>query len=135
MAFLDTLNKLLGDPNEKELKRLRPIIKQVRDRGAQQDIRALTLEMLPARTEEMKKRVQERIAAGTLRGSAEHLRVTTRAVLDEMLPEAFAVAIRACELLAESNASMQIGKQTFTWNPSTCRSWAERCCTADASLK
>jgi len=98
MAFLDTLNKLLGDPNVKELKKLNPVIKQVRDFGQRPEIRALTLADLPKKTEELKARVQ----AGTS--------------LDDLLPEAFAVHIRACELLKESGASMQIGNQTFVWD-------------------
>ncbi len=106
MTFFDTLNKILGDPNEKELKRLRPVIKQVRDRGAASDIRALTLESLPAKTAELKQKVQAAIAAGKKSQDA----------LSDVLPEAFAVAVRACELLKESNASMQIGKQTFVWD-------------------
>ncbi len=44
MTVIDTLNKLLGDPNKKELKKLWPLIKQVRDVQASPDIRALTLE-------------------------------------------------------------------------------------------
>jgi preprotein translocase subunit SecA len=96
MAILDTLNKLLGDPNEKELKRLRPIVKQVRDAAAKPDIRALTLDDLPAKTEELRQKYKE----GTS--------------LDVLLPEAFAVHIRACELL--QGHTLDIGKQTFTWN-------------------
>jgi len=96
MAFLDSLNKLLGDPNEKELKRLRPVITQVRDAAAKPDIRALTLDDLPRKTEELR----EKIKHGTS--------------LDALLPEAFAVHIRACELL--QGKTMDMGKQTFTWN-------------------
>jgi preprotein translocase subunit SecA len=96
MAILDSLNKILGDPNEKELKKLRPVIKQVRDFAARPDIRALTREDLPKKTEELK----AKIAAGIS--------------LDELLPEAFAVHIRACELL--QGEKMTIGKQEFEWN-------------------
>ncbi len=106
MAFLDTLNRLLGDPNVKELKKLTPVVRAVRERGAKDDIRALTLEALPGRTEDMRKRLQADIAAGK----------TEKAALEALLPEAFAVAIRACELLKESGASKQIGKQTFVWD-------------------
>ena len=106
MAFLDTLNRLLGDPNVKELKKLRPLIKLVRDRQAMEDIQVLTLETLPTRTEEMKKRIQMQIADGK----------SEKVVMDAMLPEAFAVAIRACELLKESSASIQMGAQTFVWD-------------------
>ncbi len=96
MPILDSLNKLLGDPNEKELKKLRPYVKLVRDFAARPEIRALTKEDLPKKTEELKAKV----AAGTS--------------LDDLLPEAFAVHIRACELL--QGEKMTIGKQEFTWN-------------------
>ena len=96
MSVLDSLNKLLGDPNEKELKKVRPVIKQVRDYAARPDIRALTREDLPKKTEELKAKV-----AGGM-------------TLDEILPEAFAVHIRACELL--QGEKMTIGKQEMTWN-------------------
>ena len=96
MAILDSINKLLGDPNEKELKKLWPIVRLVRDKEKDPAIRALTRETLPAKTDELKARV----AAGES--------------LDDLLPEAFAVAIRACELLV--GHTTEIGKQTFTWN-------------------
>src|SRR3989344_8644326 len=85
MAFLDTLNRLLGDPNEKELKRLRPMIAVVRKAGQDPAIRALTLETVPAKTAELKARIQS--DPPTSLGGTEK-------VLNKLLPEAFAVAIR-----------------------------------------
>ncbi len=96
MAVIDYLNKLLGDPNKKELKKLAPVVRQVRDAAAKADIRALTITDLPKKTEEFKARV----AAGES--------------LDSILPEAFAVAIRGCELLV--GKEMQIGQQVFRWD-------------------
>ncbi len=106
MAILDVLNRLLGDPNEKELKRLRPIVGQVRKAEQMPAIRALTLEALPGKTAELKARIQAELAAGK----------NARSLLDEMLPEAFAVAIRACELLKEAGVKVQMGKQEFGWD-------------------
>ena len=104
MTFFDTLNRLLGDPNEKELKRVRPIVGEVRT--AQQDpaIRALTREDLPKKTDELKARVQAEIAAGK----------DEQKVLSAILPEAFAVVLRACELIKGDTVHM--GKQEFTWD-------------------
>ncbi len=96
MAIIDSLNRLLGDPNEKELKKLWPIVRAVREKEKEPAIRALTRETLPAKTEELKARV----AAG--------------ASLDDLLPEAFAIVLRACELL--QGTTLEVGKQTFTWN-------------------
>ncbi len=96
MDVIAGLNKLLGDPNEKELKKLWPVVKQVQARIAQPDIRALTLEDLPKKTAEFKKMVEN------------------GKTVDDLLIDAFAVAYRACELL--QGKSIQIGKQTFLWN-------------------
>ncbi len=96
MAIMDSLNKLLGDPNKKELNKLWPIVKDVRTMQETPAIRALTLDDLPKKTQELK----DRVAKG--------------ASLDSILPEAFATAIRGCELLV--GQTMQIGQQTFTWD-------------------
>jgi len=96
MAILDSLNKLLGDPNEKELKKIRPVVAEVRAFEKRPEIRALTLADLPAKTEELKKKIADGMT------------------LDQILPEAFAVAIRACELLVGHKEI--IGRQEFVWN-------------------
>ncbi len=94
MAVIEFLNKLLGDPNEKELKRVRPAVPKVRE--WQKKYQDLQLTDLPKKTEEFKKR----IAGGES--------------VDDLLPEAFGLVCRACELLKGSSASL--GQQTFTWN-------------------
>lgn len=96
MSVIDGLNKLLGDPNEKELKKIRPLVKKVRDAQFSAEMQALQLEDLPKKTEEYK----ARIANG--------------ASVDDLLPEAFGLVCRACELL--QGKTMKIGNQEFTWN-------------------
>src|SRR3989344_3241050 len=96
MDILDYLNKLLGDPNEKELKKLRPLMKKVRSASVSADIQALTLADLPKKTEEFK----AQLAGG--------------ATVDELLVDAFAVVLRACDLLV--GKSITIGRQQFIWN-------------------
>lgn len=96
MAILDTLNKLLGDPNVRELKKLYPLVTAVREAEKRPEIRSLTLEALPAKTAEFKERIQK------------------GETVDQLLPEAFATVCRACELLKGS--TKQIGTQTFTWD-------------------
>jgi preprotein translocase subunit SecA len=103
-TVFDTLNKILGDPNKKQLKRLWPIVAQVREAEKDPAIQALTLEALPGKTQEMRDRIKVRVDAGE----------DTQKVLNDFLPEAFAVGIRACELL--QGKTMMIGKQEFTWN-------------------
>ncbi len=106
MAFLDSLNKFLGDPNEKELKKLRPIVTLVREKGKDPAIRALTLETLSAKSDELRQKIQAEMATGK----------NEQTVLNAVLPEAFAVAIRACELLKESGRMIKIGSQEFGWD-------------------
>jgi preprotein translocase subunit SecA len=96
MDIIAGLNKLLGDPNEKELKKLWPIVHAVKRHIALPETKALTLDDLPKKTEEFKKRVAD--------GEG----------IDALLPEAFAVACRACELIKGKTVSM--GAQTFTWD-------------------
>lgn len=96
MAILDSINRLLGDPNEKELKKLWPIVHAVREKEKDPAIRALTREALPMKTEELK----AGIAAG--------------ATLDDLLPEAFAVVVRACELI--QGETLGIGSQALVWD-------------------
>ncbi len=96
MAFIDSLNRLLGDPNERELRKLRPLVARVREAGAAPAVRSLRREDLPKKTEEFK----TRLAAGESP--------------DDLLPEAFAVACRACELLV--GETMTINNQEFRWN-------------------
>jgi preprotein translocase subunit SecA len=96
MNIIDSLNKLLGDPNEKELKKICPYIKKVRDMQGSDALQVLTLSDLPAKTEEYRQRV-----------------VSGESV-DALLPEAFALVCRACELL--QGQTRNIGQQEFVWD-------------------
>src|SRR3989338_8200192 len=96
MDILGFLNKLLGDPNEKELKKLWPLAHAVRAAHGRSDIQALTMEDLPKKTEEFK----AQIASGK--------------TVDDILVDAFAVVLRACDLLV--GKSIKIGRQEFPWN-------------------
>jgi preprotein translocase subunit SecA len=95
MNLLDTLNKVFGDTSRKEVKRLLPTIARIREIQHSPEYQALTLADLPAKTEELKRLVAE----GT--------------TLDDVLPHAFALVVRAAELL--KGTTMTIGKQELTW--------------------
>jgi preprotein translocase subunit SecA len=69
--FGDILKKIVGSKNDRELKRIRPMVNQIND--FEQRVRALTDDQLRAKTAEFKERIG--------RGES----------LDEILPEAFAV--------------------------------------------
>ena len=93
MAFVDTLNKLLGDPVQKELKKLWPKVELVKKELAK--MQDLTKEDLPKKTEEYK----QRIADGE--------------TVDDLMPEAFALVMRACQLLC--GTTVQVGKREEEW--------------------
>jgi preprotein translocase subunit SecA len=93
MAFVDTLNKLLGDPVQKELKKLWPKVELVKKELAK--MQDLTKEDLPKKTEEYKQRI------------------TDGATVDDLLPEAFALVMRGCELLC--GTTVQVGKREEEW--------------------
>lgn len=90
------IQRMLGDPNEKEIKKIWPVVKQVRDVAATPAFTSLTREQLPAKTEELKKKIEDGMS------------------LDDILPEAFATVLRACELIEGDTA--ELGEQSFTWN-------------------
>ena len=96
MSIIDSLNKLLGDPSKKELKRILPLVGEVRAIQKSAPVQALTLADLPKKTQEFRDRYQ----AGE--------------TLDAMLPEVFAIGIRACELLV--GTQVKLGAQTQTWD-------------------
>lgn len=96
MSFIDTLNRLLGDPNEKELRAIRRLVPVIRGVEKSSEFQTLTLEMIPRKTQEFRHRIQ----AG--------------ASLEDLLPEAFALVSRACELI--QGKSIRIGAQEFVWD-------------------
>lgn len=96
MSIIDSLNKILGDPSKKEIKRIQPTVTEIRSLQQSPDIQALTLSTLPAKTQEFRDRYKK----------GENL--------DSMLTEVFAVGVRACELLVGSEVT--VGASTMKWD-------------------
>ncbi len=96
MSVIDFINRLLGDPNEKELKKINPLVKKVHEMSESAEIQKLTVADLPKKTEEFKKRIAD------------------GATVDDLLFEVFAVCIRACQLIQGKKA--EFGKQEFIWD-------------------
>ena len=94
VSVIDTINRFLGDPAQKELKKYLPIMEEVKAMHGKMG--SLTLADLPKKTEEY----QTRIAGGE--------------PLDVLLPEAFVLGKRACELLVGKKTV--IGKAAMEWN-------------------
>ena len=102
--FLDTiLAKIFGTRNEREIKRLRPLVERIN--SLEPEMQRLTDAELRAKTDEFRQRINERASQvqpepeaedenRSRRGPTERDRVL-KEVLDEILPEAFAVAREA----------------------------------------
>ena len=79
--------KVFGTSNEREIKRIMPLVERIN--ALEPETKQLSDEQLKAKTEEFRKRVRERVDA--VEDPDEKDR-ELKQVLDEVLPEAFAVA-------------------------------------------
>ncbi len=83
--MLKLLSKILGDPNERKVKRLDPIIRHIN--GLEEDMMKLSDDALRGKTAEFKQRIEN-----ALRGkSPEDRKAVEKEILEDVLPEAFAV--------------------------------------------
>ncbi len=93
---MNFLRKLLGTKNERELKRLWPIVREINRIEAEYEEKHFTDEDFPRLTAEFK----ERIRKGE--------------TLDQILPEAFALVKNACRHLV--GTTEEVCGHTLTWN-------------------
>jgi preprotein translocase subunit SecA len=82
--------KVFGTANERELKRIRPLVGQIN--ALELEMKQLSDEQLRAKTDEFRRRIRERLEK--IEEEAERAD-TRKQVLEEILPEAFAVAREA----------------------------------------
>ena len=82
--------KVFGTKNEREVKRIRPLVEQIN--ALEPEMQQLADEQLRAKTEEFRARIRERLQG--IEDDAERVEARKQ-VLDEILPEAFAVAREA----------------------------------------
>src|SRR5688572_20293760 len=90
MSFDKFLTKVFGSSNQRFLKTVQSIVEQIN--ALEPELKKLSDEQLRARTAEFKERVQREVAGIT---DKEELKRREREVLDEILPEAFAVVREA----------------------------------------
>ncbi|MGI4853585.1 MAG: preprotein translocase subunit SecA [Janthinobacterium lividum] len=86
----NVFTKVFGTSNERAVKRMQPVLDQIN--GFEASISALTDEQLRGKTVEFRERIQSR--AGAIADRDERI-AAEKVVLDEMLPEAFAVVREA----------------------------------------
>ena len=79
--------KVFGTSNEREIKRLMPLVEQIN--ALEPEMKGLSDEQLRAKTDEFRQRIRERVDAIE---DADERTAALKEVLDELLPEAFAVA-------------------------------------------
>ena len=84
------LKLLLGDPNARKLKRFQPIVSDIN--VLEEDIAPLTDDQLRGLTAEFRQKLENARVGG---GSSETIAVRERKLLDELLPQAFAVVREA----------------------------------------
>ena len=82
--------KVFGTQNERDIKRMFPLIEKIN--GLEPELQKLTDEQLRAKTQEFRARIKERVEG--IEDEAERLAARNTA-LDDLLPEAFAVAREA----------------------------------------
>src|SRR5450755_4249225 len=82
--------KVFGTSNEREIKRIMPLVERVN--ALEPETKQLTEEQLRAKTDEFRKRIHERVDPIE---DADEKAAALKEVLDELLPEAFAVAREA----------------------------------------
>ena len=81
------MTKVFGTSHEREMKRLAPLVERMN--ALEPEMQKLSDEQLRAKTDEFKQRIHERLNAIE---DADAKKTATKEVLDEILPEAFAVA-------------------------------------------
>ena len=86
----NVLAKVFGTSNERAVKRLMPTLAKIN--GYEDSLRALTDEQLQAKTPEFKARIATALEGLT---DAEQITATEKAILDDLLPEAFAAVREA----------------------------------------
>ena len=82
--------KVFGTSNEREIKRIMPLVERIN--ALEPETKQFTDEQLRAKTDEFRKRIHERVDPVE---DADEKAPALKAVLDELLPEAFAVAREA----------------------------------------
>ncbi len=88
--FNKVVAKIFGTSNEREIKRIQPLIEEIN--GLEAAMQQLTDEQLRAKTDEFRRRIRERVDAVE---DADQKDAELKAALDEILPEAFAVVREA----------------------------------------
>ena len=112
---MNLLKFLFGTKNDRELKKLWPIVREINRIEEKLQAENLTDEDFPKRTAELKARVAETIAKTMPKNpDKDQEKATVQAALDAVLPEAFALLKNACRHLV--GTTEEVCGHTLTWN-------------------
>ena len=115
MRDMNVLKWLFGTKNERELKKLWPIVREINALEEKLQAENLTDEDFPKRTAELKARVAETIAKTMPKNpDKDQEKAVVQAALDAVLPEAFALLKNACRHLM--GTTEEVCGHTLTWN-------------------
>jgi preprotein translocase subunit SecA len=127
------IKKIIGSKNDREVRRMRPVVGQIN--AFEQQLQALSDAQLRAKTDEFKQRIaEERKARGydDIMAQARQFQASLRsdeakierqkafaieqALLNELLPEAFAAVKNACRRLTERKEKIIVREHEIVWD-------------------
>ena len=111
---MNWLKKLLGTKNDRELKRLRPIVKRINAIEEEYQKQNFTDEDFPKKTQEFKARFAAAMAKLPKGSTDEQAKAAAQRALDDILPEAYALVKYACRRLC--GTTEEVCGHTLTWN-------------------
>ena len=112
---MNLLKLLFGTKNDRELKKLWPIVREINRIEEKLQSENLTDEDFPKRTAELKARVAETIAKTMPKNpDKDQEKSVVQAALDAVLPEAYALLKNACRHLV--GTTEEVCGHTLTWN-------------------
>jgi preprotein translocase subunit SecA len=112
---MNLLKAIIGTKNDRELKRLWPIVRQINEIEASYEEKGWTAEDYPRMTAALKERVAAAVAKALPAEPTDAQRLEAeRRALDAVLPEAFALVKNACRRLCGTTG--EVCGHTLTWN-------------------
>ena len=115
MHVMNVLKWIFGTKNERELKKLWPIVREINRIEEDLQKQNLTDEDFPKRTAELKAKVSETIAKTMPKNpDKDQEKAVVQQALDAVLPEAYALLKNACRHLV--GTTEEVCGHTLTWN-------------------
>ena len=112
---MNLLKFLFGTKNDRELKRLWPIVRKINQIEAEYEAKHFTDADYPRMTAEFKSRIAATVAKMLPKNPSEEQRLAAeRDALDQILPEAYALVKNACRHLV--GTTEEVCGHTLTWN-------------------